>query len=193
MANIQILNKETLSDKKYPLKYITFEKPDADGVFHTVEKEVYFRPDAVAVLLVDDERKKLLFGKQFRLPAFLNGSDSGYLVEVCAGLIDENETPEGTAHREVAEEMGYAITNLERITTAYSSPGGITEMIYYFTASYNSQSKTGDGGGLKEEGEHIEPVEMSFDEAHEKLEQGWFMEAKTIMLLQHFFMNLEKQ
>ncbi len=190
MSNIQILNKETLSNKKYALKYVTFEKPDADGVFHTVEKEVYFRPDAVAVLLVDDEHKKLLFGKQFRLPAFLNGSDSGYLVEVCAGLIDDNETPESTAHREVAEEMGYAITNLQRIATAYSSPGGITEMIYYFTARYNPASKTGDGGGLKEEGEHIEPVEMSFDEAREKLEQGWFREAKTIMLLQHFFMNL---
>ena len=190
MSNIQILNKETLSHKKYPLKYITFENPDADGVFHTVGKEVYFRPDAIAVLLIDDERKKLLLGKQFRLPAFLNGSDSGYLVEVCAGLIDAGENPEDTAHREVGEEMGYAITNLERVATAYSSPGCITEMIYYFTARYRLQSKTGDGGGLKEEGEHIELVEMSFDEAREKLLQGWFREANTIMLLQYFFMNL---
>jgi len=190
MSNIQILDKKTLSDKKYPLKYVTFEKPDADGVFHTLEKEVYFRPDAVAVLLVDDERKKILLGKQFRLPAFLNGSDSGYLVEVCAGLIDGNETPETTAHREVGEEMGYAITDLERVATAYSSPGGITEMLYYFTARYSPKSKTGDGGGLKEEGEDIEPVEMSFDEAREKLQQGWFREAKTIVLLQYFFMNL---
>jgi len=193
MSNIQILNKETLSDKKYPLKYVTFEKPDADGVFHTIEKEVYFRPDAVAVLLVDDERKKLLFGKQFRLPAFLNGSDSGYLVEVCAGLIDDGENPEDTAHREVGEEMGYAITDLERVATAYSSPGGITEMIYYFTAQYSLESKTGEGGGLKEEGEHIELLEMSFDEAREKLLQGWFREAKTIMLLQYFFMNLKEK
>lgn len=190
MSNIQILDKQTLSDKKYPLKYVTFEKPDADGVFHTVEKEVYFRPDAVAVLLVDDERKKLLFGKQFRLPAFLNGSDSGYLVEACAGIIDENETPETTAHREVGEEMGYEIHDLQRVASAYSSSGGLTEYIYYFIAKYTQQSKTGEGGGLKDENEDIEPVEMSFDEAREKLKQGWFIDAKTIILLQYFFMNL---
>jgi len=190
MSNIQILSKETLSNKKYPLRYITFEKPDADGVFHTIAKEVYFRPDAVAVLLADDERKKLLFAKQFRLPAFLNGSDSGYLVEVCAGIIDENETPEATAHREVEEEMGYEIHDLERMAGAYGSSGGITEFVYYFIAKYSEKSKTGEGGGLKEENEHIEPIEMSFDEAREKLKQGWFIDAKTIILLQYFFMNL---
>jgi GDP-mannose pyrophosphatase NudK len=190
MSNIQILKKETLSDKKYPLKYISFEKPGEDGAFHNVEKEVYFRPDTVAVLLVDDERKKILFCKQFRLPAFLNGSESGYLVEVCAGIIDEVENPEDTAHREVGEELGYKIHDLERVAGAYSSSGGLTEFVYYFIARYDEKSKTGEGGGLKEEGESIEPVEMSFDEAKEKLKQGEFRDAKTIILLQYFFMNL---
>src|ERR1700761_7851636 len=121
MANIQILDKETLSDKKYPLKYFRFEKPDLNGKFHNQEREVYFRPDAVAVLLVDDKQKKILLTRQFRLPAFLNGSDSGYLTEACAGLIDENESEEQTAHREVEEETGYQITNLEKIAGAYTS------------------------------------------------------------------------
>lgn len=190
MSNIQILKKETLSDKKYLLKNISFEKPDEDGVFHNVEKEVYFRPDGVAVLLVDDERKKILLGKQFRLPAFLNGSESGYLVEVCAGIIDDAENPEDTAHREVGEELGYEIHDLERVAGAYSSSGGITEFVYYFIARYNEKSETGKGGGLKEEGESVERIEMSFDEAREKLKQGEFRDAKTIILLQHFFMNL---
>jgi len=190
MSNIQILNKETLSDKKYPLKSITFEKPDADGVFHTVEKEVYFRPDAVSVLLVDDERKRILLGKQFRMPAFLNGSDSGYLVEACAGIIDEGETPEDTAHREVDEEFGYKIDSLERVASAYSSPGGVTEYDYLFIARYNENGATGNGGGLKEEGEHIEPIELDFEEARSMLMRGEFRDLKTICLLQYFFMNL---
>ncbi|HVW97930.1 MAG TPA: NUDIX hydrolase [Mucilaginibacter sp.] len=187
MSNIQILNKETLSDKKYPLKYITFEKPDANGVFRNIEKEVYFRPDAVAVLLVDEERKMLLFAKQFRLPAFLNHSESGYLTEACAGIIDDNETPEATAHREVEEELGYGITNLKRVAGAYSSSGGLTEFIYYFIGNYTPSQKKGDGGGLEEEGENIEPVEMTFNEARQKLKQGAFIDAKTIILLHYFF------
>lgn len=190
MATIQILDRKTLSDKKYPLQYISFEKPDADGVFHNQAKEVYFRPDTVAVLLIDEKRQKVLLAKQFRLPAFLNGSESGYLVEACAGIIDEGETPEDTVHREVGEELGHQVHNLERVAGAYSSSGGLTEFVYYFIAGYDQNSRTGEGGGLKEEGESIEPVELSFEDAREKLKQGEFRDAKTIILLQHFFMNL---
>jgi GDP-mannose pyrophosphatase NudK len=187
MAAIQILNKQTLSNNKYLLKLIKFEKPDKDGVFHNQEREVYFRPDAVGVLLVDEKQKKLLLTRQFRLPAFLNGSDSGYLVETCAGLIDETETPEQTARREVEEETGYQITDLEKIAGAYTSAGGITEYVHLFIAPYQSEPNHAKTGGL--EGEDIELVEMSFDEAKEKLKQGGFRDMKTIILLQHFFMK----
>jgi len=189
MSTIQILNKETLSDKRYPLKYITYEKPDRDGKFQNQSKEVYFRKDAVAVLLVDETRKKLLLTKQFRLPAFLNGSESGYIIEACAGLIDENETPEQTARREVEEETGYQINQLTKIAGAYSSPGGITEFIHLFIANYGQADKISEGGGLKEEGEDVELIEFGFDEARKKLKQGEFRDAKTIILLQHYFMR----
>jgi GDP-mannose pyrophosphatase NudK len=189
MATIQILNRETLSHKKYPLQNIRFERPDADGKFHTLEKEVYFRPDAVAVLLVDDKHKKILLGRQFRLPAFLNGCDKGYLVETCAGIIDEDETEEQTAYREVKEETGYQITNLNKIGGVYASVGGSTEFVHLFTANYTSDGQHSKSGGLAAEGEDIELIEMSLDEAKEKLKQGWFIDAKTVLLLQHFFLN----
>ena len=189
MATIQILDKQTLSDKKYLLKYITFEKPDAEGEFHNQEKEVYFRPDAVAVLLVDKKQKKLLLTKQFRLPTFLNGSDSGYLVEACAGLIDEGETPEQTVHREVEEETGYQIDKLTKIAGAYTSPASATEFLHLFTAVYQSEEGHSKTWGLKAEGESIELIEIGFEEAREKLKQGEFRDIKTILLLQYFFMN----
>jgi GDP-mannose pyrophosphatase NudK len=189
MTAIQILNKETIAHKKYPLKWITFQKNGPDGELEKQEKEVYFRPDAVGVLPVDKMHKKLLLTRQFRLPAFLNGSDSGYLVETCAGIIDENETPEQTAIREAMEETGFEINDLTKIAGVYSSAGGITEFVHLFIAAYNSKAKHEKGGGLKEEGEDIEVLEMDFDEAREKLNRGEFRDAKTMILLQYFFMK----
>ncbi len=189
MSTIQILNKETLSERKYPLQYITFEKPDELGEFHNLAKEVYFRPDAAVVLLVDERQKKILLTKQFRLPTFLNGNDSGYLVEACAGLIDEDETPEQTARREASEETGYEIGDLEKIGGAYSSPGGTTEFMHLFIGSYHSETDHQKFGGLKAEGESIELVELGFDEAKQQMMAGAFRDLKTILLLQHFFLN----
>ena len=70
--------------------------------------------------------------RQFRLPTFLNGNDHGYLIEACAGLIDEGETPEQTAHREVEEETGYEIHDLEKIGGAYSSSQAAQRNIFIF-------------------------------------------------------------
>jgi GDP-mannose pyrophosphatase NudK len=189
MSTIQILNKETLSDKKYPLQYISFEKPDETGEFHNQEKEVYFRPDAVAVLLADKEHKKILLTRQFRLPTFLNGNDSGYLLEACAGIIDENETPEQTVFREVGEETGYEPFDIEKIGGGYTCPGGTTEYMHLFRAGYHSEKDHAQYGGLKAEGESIELVEMGFDEARQLMTSGAVRDVKTLLLLQHFFMN----
>jgi len=189
MSTIQILKKETLSDKKYPLKYVWYEKPDVDGVFHNQENEVYFRPEAVTVLLVNDKRKTILLTRQFRLPPFLHGSESGYIVEACAGIMDENETPEETVRREAQEEMGCHIRDLEKIAGAYTTSGASTEFVHFFIARYDEEDRAGKTGGLKDEGEDIELIEMGFEMAREKLKQGAFIDAKTILLLQHFFLN----
>jgi GDP-mannose pyrophosphatase NudK len=189
MATIQILNKEILSEKIYPLKYITFQKPDLRGKMHQQDNEVYFRPDAVAILLADDKKQQFLFTRQFRLPTFLNGSENGYLIEVCAGLIDEGETPEQAARREVEEETGYQAKEITKVLGIYPSAGGITEYVHLFTADFDIDSKHGVGGGKEGEGEDIKLVQMSFKDAREKLKQNWFNDAKTIILLQHYFLK----
>jgi GDP-mannose pyrophosphatase NudK len=189
MSTVQILDKQTLSEKKYRLQLISFEKPDAEGEFQNLKKEVYFRPDTVAVLPVDEKNKMLLLTKQFRMATYLNGNDSGYLVEACAGVIDENEIPEQTAYREAEEETGYKIENLVKIASAYTSPGGVTEFQHLFMAEYTSTKDHAKFGGLKEERESVEIIEISFDEALQKLTSGAFRDMKTIVLLQHFFMN----
>jgi GDP-mannose pyrophosphatase NudK len=189
MPAIQILKRETLSDKKFLLQNITFEKPGLEGNRHEQKNEVYFRPDAVSVLLADEARQQFLLVRQFRLPTLLNGSEDGYLLETCAGLIDEGETPEQAAVREVQEETGYRVDDPVKIGGVYSSAGGITEFVHLFIANYNSGSNQDKGGGKEGEGEDIEVVEISFNEARAKLKNGVVNDAKTMLLLQHYFLE----
>lgn len=188
MADIQILDKQTLSNRKYKLENISFQKTAADGKLHDTENEVYFRPDAAAVLLVDRKRHKVLLTRQFRLPTFLNGNDDGYVLEVCAGLIPETESAETTARREALEETGYEISGLTKIGGVYSSSGSITEYVYLFLAEYTGQEGHSNSGGLASENENIKLVEMSFEQTRRKLELGEFRDAKTTVLLQYFLL-----
>ncbi|WP_342645655.1 NUDIX domain-containing protein [Mucilaginibacter sp. CSA2-8R] len=188
MSTIQILNRETLSDKKYPLKNFTYLKPDAEGNMKEQKTEVYYRPDAAAILLYDKEKQKLLLTKQFRLPTYLNGNESGYLTEACAGLIDDGETPEQTVIREAKEELGVDISNIDKVGAVYTSGGGITEYLHLFIAAYDSLAFKPTMGGLAAEGEIIEPFELNFAEAKTKLKNGELNDAKTVMLLQYYFL-----
>jgi GDP-mannose pyrophosphatase NudK len=189
MATINIIKRETIAGTKYPLQTITFQKPDLEGEIHEQENEVYFRPDAVAVLLADPKAKKFLLTRQFRLPAFLNGSDKGYLLETCAGLIDEGESAEVAARREVQEETGYPVSSLEKIGAVYTSAGGITEYVHLFVAGYDSKGAHEKGGGKAGEGEAIEVLELDFEDARERAGSGAIRDAKTMLLLQHYFLN----
>ena len=188
MVQIQITNQETLSNRKFLLQFVTYNKSDAAGKDQELNAEIYFRPDAVAVLLYNAGQEKFIFTRQFRLASFLNGNTTGYLTEACAGLIDEGETPEQTAIREVSEELGYEIDNLKKAGGVYTSAGGITEYVHLFIAAYDDSKKRNEGGGLPEEGEDIESIELSFTEAREMLKQGKINDAKTVMLLQHYFL-----
>lgn len=185
---VHITHTTILSDNKFALKLIDYQLTKGD---ETTDKkaEVYFRPDAAAVLLYNEEQGKILLTKQFRLPAYLNDAQEGYIIEACAGLIDKGESPQQTARREVMEELGYTIDTIQTAGIAYSSAGGITEKIHLFIAPYNDTMKTGQGGGLKDEKESVEPVEISISQALQKLKNADFNDMKTIILLQHYFLN----
>ena len=188
MSDVKILSETTLASKKYPLREISFEKPGHGGKPVKQLHEIYYRPDAVAVLMVDYAEHKILLTSQFRVASYINGNDSGNLTEACAGLIDEGESPEQAAMREAVEETGFQIRNLQRIGAVYPSAGGVTEYLHLFIGEYSSKGDHEKGGGLEEEGEYIELLELSFDEARERVLKGGFNDAKTLLLLQHFFL-----
>ncbi|MFN4364032.1 GDP-mannose pyrophosphatase NudK [Chryseobacterium hispalense] len=183
-TNVQIEKTEILSDNWYILKKVTFSIQKKDGSFQQQSREAYDRGNGAAILLYDKSTGNVILTRQFRLPSFLNGNETGMMIEVCAGLLD-NDNPEDCIKRETEEETGYKISHVEKIFEAYMSPGAVTEILHFFIGEYSKEMKINDGGGLDDEGEDIEVLELSFDEALKMIETGAIKDAKTIMLLQY--------
>jgi len=106
-------------------------------------------------------------------------------------MLEEHDgDPTLTARREVFEETGFSVGNPELLFAAYVSPGSITERLHYYIAPYTSADRTAPGGGLIEEGEEIEVLEVRIDDALRWVTQGKIVDAKTIILLQYVQMHL---
>ena len=185
MAQVKIKEEKTLSDAHYVLKRIDFDIQKKNGEWESQKREVYDHGNAVTVLLYNSEKKTILLTKQFRMPTYVNGNSSGLLIETPAGLLEKNESPEQAMIREIREETGYEIKEVERVCEAYSSAGSLTEMIYYFVAPYSKEQQVGKGGGLAEEGEELTVMELPFSEAIAMVERGEIKDAKTILLIQY--------
>jgi nudix-type nucleoside diphosphatase (YffH/AdpP family) len=106
------------------------------------------------------------------------------LIEACAGLLDK-DNPEDCIKRETEEETGYKVTDVRKIFEAYMSPGSVTEILYFFIAEYAASMKVHEGGGLEQEQENIEVLEIPVEQAMHMIDNGEIKDAKTIMLLQY--------
>ncbi|MFY1046518.1 GDP-mannose pyrophosphatase NudK [Chryseobacterium sp. GP-SGM7] len=183
-TNVSIEKTEILSDNWYTLKKVTFNIKKPNGETETQSREAYDRGNGAVILLYNTNYQKVILTRQFRLPTYINGNRDGMLIEACAGLLDDNN-PEDCIRKETEEETGYKISKVEKIFEAYMSPGSVTEILYFFIAEYSDDMKINDGGGLEEEGENIEVLELNFTETLSMIDSGEIKDAKTIMLLQH--------
>jgi ADP-ribose pyrophosphatase len=185
---VRITAQETLSDNWYLLKKISFELRRRDGTWQTQTREVYDRGNGATILLYNLARRTVLLTRQFRMPAFVNGH-SGFLIESAAGLLD-NASPEQRIRKEAEEETGYRIESVEKIYEAFMSPGSVTERVHFFIGEYEPDDRIGEGGGLEEEGEDIEVMELGFEQAIAMVSNGEIVDGKTIMLLQYLELRL---
>ena len=152
------------------------------------KRESYDRGDGATVLLYNKVKKTVILTKQFRVSTFLNGNDSGFVLETCAGMLD-NDQPEACIIREIEEETGYRVNSVTKLFKAYSSPGALTEILHYFIAEYSEDMKVNEGGGLDSEHEDIEVLEMPFEFAVNMIATGEIEDVKTICLLQYAQIN----
>jgi len=185
---VRIHTVETLSDDWYVLKKTTFDFLRRDGTWQRQSRETYDRGNGATILLYNLAARTVVLVRQFRFPAFVNGHP-GLLVEAAAGLLDE-ASPEERIKAEVEEETGYHVDQVHKIFEAFMSPGSVTEKLHFFIAEYDPSTKVTHGGGNALEGEDIDVIELSIDDAIEAIESGAIEDGKTIMLLQHAYMHL---
>ena len=187
--NIRIINTDILSDNWYTLRKITYEYLDKHGLLNNLSREVYDRGNGATILLYNIELNKIILTRQFRLPTFTNGNETGMLIEACAGLLD-SQNPEDCIRRETEEETGYQINKVQKIFEAYMSPGSVTEILHFFIAEYRKDMQVSNGGGLDSEHENIEVLELDMETAYRMIRQGEIRDAKTIMLLQYIQLGI---
>lgn len=186
--NIKILKREILSDNWYTLNKITFEYRNPNGQWEEQSREAYDRGNGATILLYNQDRKTVILTRQFRIPTYLNGNESGMLIEACAGLLDKDNA-EDCIKKETEEETGYQVSKVRKVFESYMSPGSVTEIVHFFVAEYDKSMKVGDGGGLESEQENIEVLELDFDAAYNMISTGKIKDGKTIMLLQYAKLN----
>ncbi|KPA91149.1 MULTISPECIES: NUDIX domain-containing protein [Pseudomonas] len=184
---VRIVDSTVLSDDWYLLKKTTFDFLRSDGTWQRQSRETYDRGNGATILLFNREKRSVVLTRQFRFPVFVNGHD-GMLVEAAAGLL-ENASPEERIRAEAEEETGYRVQHVQKIFEAYMSPGSVTEKLHFFLGEYDGDSKVGHGGGLEAEGEDLEVLELSLEDALAAVRRGEIVDAKTIMLLQYVALN----
>jgi nudix-type nucleoside diphosphatase (YffH/AdpP family) len=185
---IRVLDVRTLSDDWYVLKKTTFEWRRTDGVVQVVSRETYDRGNGATLLPFDPVRRTVLLTRQFRYPAYVNGYHD-LLVETAAGLLD-GIAPDERIKREVEEELGLVLDDVREVFACYMSPGSVTERLHFFVARYGACMRLGAGGGVVEEGEDIEVIEPSIEEALAMISDGRICDGKTVMLLQYAALHL---
>lgn len=185
---VNIASEEVLSNNWYILRKYTFDYQRADGSWERQAREAYDRGNGAVILLYNKEKQTVVLTRQFRLPTYTNGNESGMMIEACAGLLDK-DNPEECIKRETEEETGYKVSSVKKIFEAYMSPGSVTEILYFFVAEYSDDMKVSDGGGCATEQENIEVMEIPFRKAVQMVANGAINDAKTIMLIQYAQIN----
>lgn len=187
---VRIKDERVLSDEYYLLKSVSLDYRRSDGEWQAQNREVFDRGNAATLLPYNRATRSVVLVRQFRLPPFLNGHDD-LMIEAAAGMLDD-ETPENRIRAEAEEETGYRLHHVEKIFEAFMSPGSVTEKLHFFVAEYDASMRVGDGGGLAHEGEDIEVLELSIDDALAMITDGRIVDAKTIMLLQYAALHIFK-
>ena len=187
---VRVKDVQLLSKRRYELKSATFDYRRSNGEWQTQVREVYDRGNGAALLPYNLNTRTVVLVRQFRYSAFANGYDD-LLIEAAAGMLDD-AAPEARIRAEAEEEIGYRLVHVRKVFEAFMTPGAVTEKLHFFVAEYDAAMRVSDGGGLADEGEDIEVLELAIDDVLAMISDGRIVDGKTIMLLQYAALHLFK-
>ena len=181
--NYSIKNEKVVFNDHYKIlkAQTTYETFKGNNI--TTDRLAFHRGDSVAIVLYEKDTDSILLTNQFRYPTTQH--NEGWILEIPAGSLEENEKASNCVQREVLEELGYQIKNSQLIFEFYTSPGGSTERLSLFYAEVSSEDKIEAGGGVTSEDEDIQLVKMPISEIEHYLSEK-IIDAKSIIGLQWF-------
>ncbi|NCI78213.1 NUDIX domain-containing protein [Acinetobacter kanungonis] len=181
---VDILSREYLfrgfiQVEKVSLRHRLFQQSDYTSVIH---RELIQRPEAAGVLIYNDQQQKFALIEQFRIGA-MDDPDSPWQLEVIAGVLDGDESPESCIRRESLEESGCELQALQHLFSFYPSAGACAELFHLYSAEATLPEQ---GGvfGVANEGENIQLHILDYADIRSLLTNGRLRNAPVIMALQ---------
>ena len=184
----EVLESRLLSDNWGELKTTKIRLARSDGTVSEQWRETYDRGDGAVILPYDPVRRHVLLVRQFRWPAAYVGAEP-MMVEAAAGLLEAKD-PETQIRAEAEEELGLKIAASRRVFQLFMSPGSVAEQLHFFVAEYRAEDATQRFGGVAEEGEETEVLDLPLAEALAMVGDGRICDAKTVVLLQYAALHL---
>lgn len=189
--DVEIIRTENMYKRFFCVDKIFLRHKLFDGGWgKEIGRELFMRGHAVAVVLYDPKADKIGMVEQFRIGA-MNEENGPWLFEVVAGMVEEGESPEEVARRELLEEANISPYAMEYICQYLSSPGGTDEKLHLFCGLCDL---SGAGGvyGVPDEGEDIRVHIFSADDVFQSLYSGMFNNAAALICLQWLQVNRDR-
>ncbi|WP_031518738.1 ADP-ribose diphosphatase [Siccibacter colletis] len=147
-----------------------------------IEREIFERGHAAVLLPFDPVRDEVVLIEQIRIAAY-DTSDTPWLLELVAGMIETGETPDDVARREASEEAGLDVQRTKPVLSYLASPGGTSERLSILVGEVDATQAEG-VHGLVEENEDIRVHVVSREQAYQWVEEGKIDNAASVIALQ---------
>ncbi len=188
--DVEIIARETLYSGFFSLDLYRFRHRLFNGeMSNEVRREIFERGHAAVLLPYDPERDEIVLIEQIRIAAY-DTSDTPWLLELVAGMIEEGETVEDVARREAVEEAGLEVGRTKTFMSYLASPGGTSERLSLLVGEVDATQAKGIHG-LVDENEDIRVHVVSREQAYQWVEEGKIDNAASVIALQWLQLHYE--
>ncbi|MCZ4674332.1 ADP-ribose diphosphatase [Citrobacter sedlakii] len=181
--DVEIIARETLYRGFFSMDLYRFRHRLFNGeMSQEVWREIFERGHAAVLLPFDPERDEVVLVEQVRIAAY-DTSDTPWLLELVAGMIEDGETVDDVARREAMEEAGIVVKRTKPVLSYLASPGGTSERSSIMVGEVDATTANGIHG-LADENEDIRVHVVSREQAYQWVEEGKIDNAASVIALQ---------